>query len=454
MKEGGNLAAGYTSFFKYERLPEPLLRFHMRRKYVNPRTGLSRAGPYDAYKHKCDDVRVGLVTGTSISGLAEKFMQHLKNGHGYYKGFCNVFKVNDFIFDNEMKKEINDKDNDVLSNIENAYFELAEKLPDKSSIIIILNDETINRNYVKIKAIRFKYSKKTIRLQLIKRSTLEKALKDSMMLDFTLFNVATAIYAKLGGTPWILDQQLIPAGVFIGIAFTRPKIVAFNNKAKEIFYYGILTVYNKYGRYIDMSVRGIKIELSKNLKIRGTKGLYIPKSHMVEMLKQVIGTYFPPVVIIHKSARFHIDEKEAVKQVLGSRGIDYALIHIESSNPYRGYGEDIYGKTVVRGDLILDTELNNRAILFTTGCTQSDYGIQKRGRPGTPRPLELEVEENTTPYSVEDFAKQVFGLTKLDWNTTDLEVRMPITIKYARRVAALASYLTAYSGITDIRDLM
>lgn len=73
-------------------------------------------------------------------------------------------------------------------------------------------------------------------------------------------------------------------------------------------------------------------------------------------------------------------------------------------------------------------------------------------RDQTPRPLELEVEENATPYSVRDFAQQVLGLTKLDWNTTDLEIRMPITIKYARKVAALTQYL-AFT-VTDVRDLM
>ena len=442
------------TFFEYERLQEPYLKFYLRRKYVNPRTGLSRAGPYDADLHKSDVIYIGLIAEANITPQAKKFVEHLKSGCSYYKGFRTVFKVDSLVLSDEFIREIGRESNkdDVLPDVENAYLELAEKLPDKSIVIIALGDEVVDKSYARIKALRFKYTRKTVRLQLIRRSTLEKALSNLETLDFTLFNVASAIYAKAGGVPWVLDQRLIPAGVFVGIAFTRPKVIRTTDQTKEIFYYGILTVYNKFGRYIDMTARGIRIEVSKKLKIRGTRGLYIPRDDMVNMLKQIISTYKPPVVIIHKSARFHLDEVNAVKDVLDGRDISYALIHIESSNPYRGYGEEGLNETAVRGDLILDKELGNRAILFTTGCVQSDDGLRKRGKPGTPRPLELEVETNTTPYNIKDFAKQVLGLTKLDWNTTELEVRMPITIKYARKVAALTPHLA--STITDVRDLM
>jgi len=443
-------------FFRYERLQEPYLLFYMRRRYVSPRTGLVKAGPYDAEYHRSDDIYVGLIAVPAIADDARKFVQHLEKGYGYYRGFKSVFKANNLVFSNEHVKTVKGTSDNILQYIEDAYIELAEKLPDKSTIIIVADDEVIERNYSRVKNLRFRYTKKTIRLQLVKRSTLEKVLSDETALYFTLLNVATAIYAKAGGIPWILERQLIPAGIFIGIAFTRPRVVSSNSRTKEIFYYGIMTVYNKLGEYISMSASSIRMEIGAGNRLRGTKGLYIPKGDMIKMLNQIINTYRPPIVIIHKSSRFHIDEIEAARHVLGGKEIGYALIHIESSNPYRGYGEDQHDATVVRGDLVLDGELSNRAILFTTGYTQSDdQGMRRRSRPGTPKPLELEVGENTTPYSVRDFAGQILGLTKLDWNTTDLEVRMPITIKYARRVAALAQHSPHNPPtIMDVRDLM
>ncbi|RLG80797.1 MAG: hypothetical protein DRO13_02855 [Thermoprotei archaeon] len=38
-----------------------------------------------------------------------------------------------------------------------------------------------------------------------------------------------------------------------------------------------------------------------------------------------------------------------------------------------------------------------------------------------------------TPYGTKDFAKRILGLTKLDWNTTELKARKTTTIKYARK---------------------
>ena len=447
------MIASPQNLFRYERLQEPLLRFFLNKKFANPRAGLRKAGPYDAERHSDEDINVGIIAERDTISNLKKLVRHLKEGYNRYLGFRQIFKVKNISVEEEAIREIDYTtfSNDI-SSVENVYFELADKLSDRSVIIIGLNDRLIERSYAYIKSLRFRYIRKTVRLQLIKRSTLEKALTNPSTLEFTLFNMGTAIYAKMGGIPWILDRQLIPAGIFVGIAFTRPKIKKTNDHRKELFYYGILAVYNKFGKYVDMSARAITVESDKYLS---TKGLYIPKSDMIIMINQIISEYRPPVLIVHKSARFHKDEIEAIKHVLENREIRYALIHVESSNPYRGYGGEEHNGTIVRGDLILDNELRNRAILFTTGCIQSEQKILRRSKPGTPRPIELEIEKNTTPFNPRDCAEQVLGLTKLDWNTTDVEVRIPITLKYARRIATLIPHLASSGGlVTDVRDLM
>jgi len=434
-----------SQFFEYKRIQEPLLRFYARRTYANPRTGITNAGPYSADNYRNNDINIGVLSEESIASYAENFIRYLKNGYNYFRGFKPTFKVNDLIISEPIKKlKLNQLSNNILSTIENYYFELAEKLPNYSVVIIILSDKIIEEHYRKIKAFRFKYTKKVIRLQLIKESTLNNALSSTSSLDFYLLNIATAIYAKVGGTPWLLDQMLLPAGVLIGIAFTKPRFL----NEKEIFYYGILTIYNKYGRYVSMDAHGITKDY-KDLKMLRTKGLYIPKKDMADMLSRIVNNYMPPIAIIYKSSKFHREEKEAIEEILKNKDIKYALIHIESSNPYRGYDPNSYNLTVARGDLILDKEISNRAIFFTTGSSQDS----QRTKPGTPKPLELEVEENNTSFNIIDFSKQILSLTKLDWNTTDLEIRIPITIKYAYKVAGLSPFLFP-NIITDIRDLM
>ena len=77
---------------------------------------------------------------------------------------------------------------------------------------------------------------------------------------------------------------------------------------------------------------------------------------------------------------------------------------------------------------------------------------------GTPKPLELDVIENTGQLNAGTVAYQVLALTKLDWNTTEMEIRKPITLKYSKRAAKLAVYTLSREKETmkigDIRDLM
>ena len=336
--------------------------------------------------------------------------------------------------------------------IKSSYLQVAESLPKNGVTLFFLDDRTLDRYYVKIKALRFDYAPKIVRVQMIRKSTLLRILGNPMTLKFSLLNIASSVYAKAGGIPWVHDGSIIPAGIFIGIAFTRPKVLEETRASKEIFYYGILTVYNKFGRHLDTRIKGLTIEVPRIKKLRGTKGLYVPRKDMIELLNQILAIYRPPIIVIHKSSKFHREEKEAIEMVLGNKDIDYVLVHIESNNPYRGFSETGYRYNIVRGDILLDMENRDRVILFTTGCVQENNNLRPRTRPGTPRPLELEIETNTSPFRPRELAEQVLSLTKLDWNTTDIEIRIPITIKYASRASKLAPHIEG--KVIEIRDLM
>ena len=330
---------------------------------------------------------------------------------------------------------------------------MAEEFSSKVGVIIfVLRDALINAFYPELKALRFEHTSRTIRIQFLRENTLRKALADSMRMEYTLWNLSTALYTKCNGTPWVHYGPILPAGIFIGIAFTKPRITQETISSKKVFCYGIMTIYNRYGLHIDTKVTPIIFQIPKSRPLPRTKGLFIPYSDMKKLLREIIGRYQPPIVIIHKSARFHKDEKRAIDEVLKGRSISYVLVHIESSNPYRGFTNSQFEFSVTRGDLILDRENPNRAILFTTGCIRIRDRIKLRTRPGTPRAIELEIEQNISSFDVESLAKQILALTKLDWNTTDIEVRMPVTIKYARKASLLAKYLRVRTA--DIRDLM
>jgi len=463
--------------FVYERLDEPLLRFRNNMKFSEPRRGLKEAGPYDSYQQANRDFTIGLIAEEKLYDESRKLLEKLRTGllDGFYEGFSRILRVRGLSIGSEkqVRLETNQPSTNIYKEIKRAYLELVNSLPSLSTVVIVLPDKVVHDLYHVIKALRFMVYDKIIRIQIVRESTLRSAFSDVKSLDFTLFNLASVIYAKSGGTPWLLDEPLIPAGLFIGIAFTRPRIIQDAN-THEPFYYGVFTVHDKWGRYLDTTIRGIRIDqslLREFMRRYGTKGLFVPREEMTDILRYAINQFMgstrkhpPSLMVLHKSAPFHRDEVEAMRNIASEYGIKYSLVHIEMNNPYRGFDKEQRLWSSVRGDLVVDVEYHShgRAILFTTGCTQSIdkynlYGtkIRPRNRPGTPKPIEINVYENTTQLVVSNFAQQILALTKLDWNTTETEVKEPITIKYARRVASLKQHATELQlERVDIRDLI
>jgi argonaute-like protein implicated in RNA metabolism and viral defense len=461
-----------TTPFVYERLDEPLLRFRNNMKFSEPRRGLKIAGPYDSYQQANREFTIGLIAEEKLYNGSKELVEKLRTGlpNGFYEGFSRILRVRGLTLTSEKKVRL-EKDQsptEIYEEIKSAYLELADSLPNLSTVVIALPDKVVDYLYHKIKALRFMVHDKIVRIQIVRENTLRSAFSDDTSLNFTLFNLASGIYAKSGGTPWLLDEPLIPAGLFIGIAFTRPRPIQENNR-RESFYYGVFTVHDKWGRYLDTVIRGIRTDSSRLrglMRRYGTRGLFVPRREMTEMLRHAVNHFInrtgrpPSLIVLHKSAPFLGDEIEAIHDIASDYGIKYALVHIERNNLYRGFSREQRLGNPVRGDLVVDIESPGKAILFTTGCTQSIDNwhrtrIKPRNRPGTPRPIEINIPENTTPLAISVLARQILALTKLDWNNTEIEVREPITIKYARKAAKLKQHASDLQlERIDVRDLI
>ena len=85
------------------------------------------------------------------------------------------------------------------------------------------------------------------------------------------------------------------------------------------------------------------------------------------------------------------------------------------------------GKTKFRGDY---------RILYTRGFV--DF---YKTYPGMyiPSPLRIIAHENDS--SLEELCEEILGLTKMNWNNTQLDGRLPITIECARKVGEIMKYI-------------
>lgn len=104
----------------------------------------------------------------------------------------------------------------------------------------------------------------------------------------------------------------------------------------------------------------------------------------------------------------------------------------------REHGVDInflrMGKyPVLRGTLIELTD--HEYLLYTSGFIH-----QLRTYPGhrIPNPLKL---IHSGESSIEEIAKEVLWLTKLNWNTTSFSTSLPITLEFAKGVGKILSEL-------------
>jgi len=429
----------HSTSFSYNIIDEPSLRF----KYAiskNPRDVI-RYKPY-FFGISPRDFHVKVIIDKATKNEFFNFFKKLKDGYtGNYTrwpGFraltgAELYLSNSDIIPFDGQDYIYE---DVLNKLMTVFSER-----DKNLVIFFVVPRFMSRLYYKIKALALQ---KQVPVQFILKDTLTKE-----PLEFTLMNIGVALIAKLGGIPWILQKPLtLTRSLFVGIAFHL------DHESKDI-YYGVVEVFDKFGRQLECKIQMYRSPVT----IQNVRGLYIPRKHVENILTELIKKYQPREIIFHKSAPFHKEEKETIGDICKKENVQYALLHIEKSNPYRlymAYSEepDI---APIRGTLVFDAYNKNRAILSTTGTVMLDHKLRRWSGIGTPRPLEIMVEDNTTKYSLREISEQILALTKLDWNTTEISLRVPITLKYSNKAAKLAPHLNlkdvASSGLLEISDV-
>lgn len=431
--EAPSVQEGYVSQepFQWSLLEEPFLRF----KYGysrNPRKIINQiAYSYGVVKK----IHVKAVATRSpkenFINLYRKINEGFSGKYMPWPGFSKVTGA-ELLFnekDDIIEVEGNDE-KDVLRGLIEASNGAKE-----NTVIFIVLPNVSSRTYYMIKA---EALHRKVPTQIILKDTLVKE-----PLEFTIMNIATALYAKAGGIPWVLKDPLtVKRGLFIGIAFHL------DHTMKGI-YYGVMEVFNRYGAHLVCKAR----MYNYRDEIRSVRGLFIPRREAEEILKSLIREYKPREITFHKSAPFHREEKEAIENVCDENGVEYYLVHIEGTNPYRVCAPQL-DYTPLRGTIVFDTANNNRTILMTTGQSATEHGKISSWRGiGTPRPIEITIEGRRGNENIRELCEQVLALTKLDWNTTEISIRLPITLKYPRKAARLVKHFKGIrEGLVDIAD--
>lgn len=252
------------------------------------------------------------------------------------------------------------------------------------------------------------------------------------------WNLLTTLYYKGSGRiPWRRrEREGEFAACYVGISFYR-------EAGGQQLFTSAAQMFDERGRGFILKGRRAQTES------RG-RHPYMTFNDSYDLISQALLQYknhhkhFPARVIVFKTSRFREEEAKGVLKALGEAGTELSdLVWVQESFSVKILRDGNY--PVLRGTFV---DLGGRGLLYTNGSIPY-YGTY----PGlyAPRPLLLCPHERCDS-TITQIAEEVFSLTKINWNSTQMNQRLPIPIRAARMVGEVLKYVEEGQAVsTDYR---
>ena len=304
---------------------------------------------------------------------------------------------------------------------------------DLNMLLVVLPEHFEDEDYYRLKSIAFNEKQVS---QFFRITTFNRRF------PLVYWNLAISLYAKMEGIPWTLaleppiEKEPIDVDLFIGICFVQ---------RDEKSFVGVATILDRFSEHI------ISIS-SKPISYVG-KRLHMTREDIYDLVSECLDNvqFGVDSVVVQYATPFNKDELAGLNDAL--KGVSKkAFVHIETETLTRLYSLSMPDKNVCRGTALIMS--NDKAILCTTGrcrilgtSTELEDEVEEweeglttslryRGI-GTPKPVGL---NKIGDLEIETVCRQVLALTKLRWNTAEVNVRIPATIEYARKIGYLCKY--------------
>lgn len=466
-------------------LTEPALEFGGSMRHIDIRFGLMDYGPFDAGLEGAPKrIRVGIVgSAETVEGTA-RWLEACRQGFEAkpsrqpnlfpaFPGlsFEETFRC-EFVSSDEMQRVIPSREiarlvaipgqremtREVVESIADEIAVLAERTAKPDVVLVALPIEIIERTYNSRAAVnpaaaaddeeeagadldfrgmlKASCMKMHIPIQLLWPTTFDPAYKIPRKIKDTserraqdpatiAWNLLTAIYYKAGGLPWRLarDARQLRTS-FVGLSFYR----------------------SVDGEHVHTSTAQMFDERGEGLILRGgrmVEGEEDRKPHLTAedayaLLRSSLKVFraqhghYPARVVLHKTSRFDRNEIAGFHKAIDERDIDYADFVWVQKSMTRLYRLGVYPP--LRGSLLRFDK--DEALLYTRGSVEFF-----KTYPGMyiPRPLMLHCQAQGQP--LQHVAAEVLALTKMNWNNTQFDNGLPITIAAARQVGEVLKYV-------------
>lgn len=191
--------------------------------------------------------------------------------------------------------------------------------------------------------------------------------------QWTYANIASAMFAKAGGTPWVLAKDLDDFDMIMGISIGE-RIATTRRTGPHPRFVSYANVFDRLGRWLFFESGTARYEFGNHAEqVAALVG------QAVDRFKEVNRSY-PSKMAIHYYKRFGFKEREFISATLSEKDpeIRIAFVTIDTSGPLRLYDFNTPDGSYPRGSY---ARLNqNELLLSTTGYTP----LSKKRPMGTP----------------------------------------------------------------------
>jgi hypothetical protein len=276
-----------------------------------------------------------------------------------------------------------------------------------------------------------------IPLQLLRPATYDAALvrKQAAVLgrpnqqqdDATkAWNLHTALYYKAGGFPWSLvrDPHDLDS-CFIGVSFYYDTTGQLATSMAQVF---------------DERGEGVIVRGGPAKMTKGDRRPYLPTDEAQRLLVDALTRYraehrrLPARVVVHKTSRFRPEEVEGMQA--GADAERISALELLSLAPSKSRVSTPRQSGPFRGtQVVLD---DRQQLLYTSGVVPF-YGTYPG--PYVPQPIGIRLHQ--AEQSLDQHAREILALTKLNWNNSRLDGRDPITMRAAQGIGTILRHVPA-----------
>lgn len=240
------------------------------------------------------------------------------------------------------------------------------------------------------------------------------------------WNFMTALYYKAGTSiPWkLVEQSDRPRTCYVGISF-------YESRDAERLRTSMTQIFDEMGRSVIL--RGTHVRQDKQ-----DRRPYLNGEQAYNLLLRALDKYkgvldhLPARIVVHKSSAFRQGEIEGLKEAMREKGIykaDFVNVQPSRIRLYRNGQYPPYRGTAV--ELAPD-----RHLLYTRGSVEY-YGTY----PGKYIPQPIEVRRGEGESSLRQLSKEILALSKMNWNSTRFDGKLPVTLECARKVGEIMRHI-------------